>query len=390
MRRPLQALLILCVGLACVVPTAAGRSPQAGVSVVGGSPAKISDHPWQAALIFSKDKYPVFGQSDLDRQFCAAVLIHPRILATAAHCLYRRDLDDALTSDFDPDDIQVLLGKTDLTKPGGDLHDVAALRIIPTFDPARETNDVALIALTTSAEQTPIRIAGPRERGVWAARRNTVVVGWGRTSEGGEPSPVLREILIPVLADDRCDAIGGFYERFDRRSMLCGGNLEGGEDACNGDSGGAMTSPIRGGAWRLSGLVSTGDGCARPNAPGIYSRVAGNTLATWIRQNVAAMQDDLGIPRRTVFGSGAKAAGCAGRSVTIHSTRLRIVGTPGDDVIAAYGGRQTILGRGGADRLCGGAGDDLLIGGAGIDRLHGQRGDDICRFTPGPDIRRSC
>src|SRR3712207_7682068 len=101
------------------------------------------------------------------------------------------------------------------------------------------------------------------------------------------------------------------------------------------------------------------------------------------------MQAALGAPRRTVFGSGAKAAGCAGRSVTIHSTASRIVGTSGSDVIAAYGGRQTILGKGGADRLCGGAGDDVLIGGAGIDRLVGQGGGDTRRLPPRAGNRRS-
>ena len=391
MRLRLIALPILSGLLVSLVLTAvAGGAPSAGVSVVGGTPTKISKHPWQAAVIRSKAKYLGFGENDLDRQFCAAVLIDPRILVTAAHCLYHQDLDDAFLTDIDPEDIQILMGKTDLARPGGDVYDVAAIRIIPTWDPATETNDVALIGLARRASQVPILIAGAKERGVWAPRRNTTVVGWGRTSEGGEPSSTLREILVPILADDRCDALGGFYDRFDRRSMLCGGNLEGGEDACNGDSGGAMTSPIRGGGWRLSGIVSTGEGCARPNAPGIYSRIAGNTLGIWIRQNAAAMQTELGTPRRPVFGSGAKAAGCAGRSVTIHSTARRIVGTPEPDVIAAYGGDQTILGRGGADRLCGGAGDDVLIGGGGIDRLLGQHGDDRCVAAPGPDIRRSC
>ena len=368
---------------------AAGGAPSAGISIVGGTPAKISKYPWQAALARSSVKYGVLGNT-YDRQFCAAVLIHPRIAITAAHCIYKTDLDDAFLSDSDPDDIEVVLGKTDLDGGGGDVHPVAAIRVNPAYDPALETNDVALIGLTTRARQEPILIAGAGERSVWAPRRNATTIGWGRTTEDGEGSQTLFEVLVPIIADDTCDAIGGFYDRFDRASMVCAGYPEGGKDSCNGDSGGSLMAPITDGDWRLAGVVSTGDGCARPNAPGIYSRIADTTLATWIRNNVAGMQTDLGIPRRTVFGSGAKPAVCAGRSVTIHSPAPRIVGTPGPDVISAYGGRQTILGRGGADRLCGGAGDDLLIGGAGIDRLHGQRGDDTCRFKPGPDIRRSC
>ncbi len=62
-----------------------------------------------------------------------------------------------------------------------------------------------------------------------------------------------------------------------------------------------------------------------------------------------------------------------------------IVGTPGDDVIAARGGDDTILGRGGNDRLCGGAGDDVLRGGPGGDRLLGGAGNDVVAGGRGRD-----
>ena len=80
-----------------------------------------------------------------------------------------------------------------------------------------------------------------------------------------------------------------------------------------------------------------------------------------------------------------------------------IVGTPGNDVIAAYstddsfegyagddtlsglGGDDTINGGGGQDTLLGGDGNDTLTGGSGDDGLHGNSGDDLVDGEAGVD-----
>lgn len=64
------------------------------------------------------------------------------------------------------------------------------------------------------------------------------------------------------------------------QTMICLGIPGvGGKDACQGDSGGPAV--INGNT--LVGIVSWGFGCARPQYPGVYTRVS--TYRNWIRQN---------------------------------------------------------------------------------------------------------
>lgn len=68
--------------------------------------------------------------------------------------------------------------------------------------------------------------------------------------------------------------------------MLCAGYVgEDPKDACSGDSGGPLHVLLNEdpGQYQIVGIVSWGEGCARPNTPGVYTRV--NQYLSWIKEN---------------------------------------------------------------------------------------------------------
>ena len=106
------------------------------------------------------------------------------------------------------------------------------------------------------------------------------IVGWGVTSEGGEPPDVLQEAQVPMTTDAYC---AGAYDDFDASTMVCAGYPQGGVDTCQGDSGGPMFGRAATGELRVVGATSFGEGCARPGKPGVYARVGDTVLREWIR-----------------------------------------------------------------------------------------------------------
>ena len=82
-------------------------------------------------------------------------------------------------------------------------------------------------------------------------------------------------------------SLGNAYSDFDATTMVCAGYPQGGTDTCQGDSGGPMFRRDASNAWIQVGIVSWGDGCARPNAPGVYTQVS--TFASSIASAAASL-----------------------------------------------------------------------------------------------------
>ena len=112
------------------------------------------------------------------------------------------------------------------------------------------------------------------------------VIGFGATSEGGNGSDKLLKVVVPVVPHQTCTQQ---YDGLKKDIHLCAGFSQGGKDSCQGDSGGPIVE-YRGTIPVQVGVVSFGNGCAQPNASGVYARVSG--AYDWIQQTVCDLTKD--------------------------------------------------------------------------------------------------
>lgn len=242
-------------GLSAGVPTSQDE-------IVGGWDALHNRYPWIASLW---DEIAL----GTDFFFCGGTLIAPRWVLTAAHC-----------------------PTPDYVKVGPDMdtaarRDVLA-RYVPAFDPSTMENDIALLELSSTVSATTVTVnidrGFPSEIPLASASAddaNTIVAGWGNTSEGGGQAPTddLQEVGVPAVTLASCREAYGEAAIHD--SNICAGYPQGGKDSCQGDSGGPLLATLFGDIQ--IGVVSWGYGCARAGLPGVYSRVSDHL--TWIESH---------------------------------------------------------------------------------------------------------
>jgi secreted trypsin-like serine protease len=357
----IRVALLSCLALVllAVVPVADAQAPEP--RVVGGHTASIEQYPWQVAVVASSADFP--GLNAHSRQFCGGTLVTSRIVLTAAHCLHDTDFDcdpdiggiEVCVPDDpggdgtkrpEPDDIDVVLGRTTLSNSsaGVELELAANSESIsisedPDFDPDTFQNDVGYLVLETpatlGASIAPIDIAGNDEAALWDDDGDLQdVSGWGSTEFSGGVD-TLRAASVPIVSDADCGAPGIYGSDFDPATMVCAGFLgAGGVDTCSGDSGGPLQAPLEGGGYRLIGLTSWGFGCAEPDAPGVYTRIA-EAGPGGLRDEVVTRVDQLeatfglddeeivgngGQPRTTPFAPPAPGGGGQGAGATTVST----------------------------------------------------------------------
>ena len=144
--------------------------------------------------------------------------------------------------------------------------------------------DYALIQLSGDSKFRPIDLnrveiaipTGQDQYNVWTS-------GWGTTSEGSYTLPkILNKVEIPLVTTEACNAADVYSGDITDR-MICAGLKDGGKDSCQGDSGGPLFVKQTSGDFTLIGIVSWGEGCARPNKYGVYTKV--NVMTNWIDTN---------------------------------------------------------------------------------------------------------
>jgi hypothetical protein len=280
----LVALVALAVALIAGPPQAeaakrhrAHAAPKrVHASIVGGYIPDPSEWPWVAAILRSEATTP--GLSDYKRQFCGGTLIDPSWVLTAAHCVHRSG------GYISPAEVDVLLGRRNLTGHGGEK--IAVTEILPAaFNPATNRNDLALLRLGTAASESSAELIGADYQ--LADGDLATVMGWGALSEGGRYPKYLHAADVPIRSSAYCGA--AYPGTFDLQTMICAGRPEGGIDTCQGDSGGPLMVRDLTGAWKLVGVTSFGEGCARPERPGVYAWVGSSSLRQWVLRGIGRL-----------------------------------------------------------------------------------------------------
>lgn len=255
-----------------VVAAAGPHSP----TVIGGQEATPGAWPWMVALVHATNPDSARGQ------FCGGSLIAPEWVLTAAHCTY-----DLNGHPRNPAQIDVVIGRHDLTTTeGARLHVLQIIRH-PGFGNQNYDNDVALIQLTEGVSQKPIGLATLANTALEANDHTAVIIGWGIT-EVGSASDVLRQVEAPLVDIEQCRQSYGIFNGRVTDNMICAGLQSGGKDSCHGDSGGPlMVFDGQHTQWKQIGIVSWGEGCAQPNYYGVYTRLS--HYADWITSQIPAL-----------------------------------------------------------------------------------------------------
>ena len=255
-----------------VVQSTLETKKEGGTLIVGGTAAGPNDNPFQVGLLVK-----AVGDN-FNAQFCGGSLIAPDVVVTAAHCNYYRETKNGPKLLRKPSEVQVLTGTRNLTQ-GGVRRDVTAIWQHPNYKTNGNNYDVAVWKLSTQVQGIPFAQLATTDGTVGS---ELLVTGWGATGEGKGSSPVLLKVSVPVVSHATCEA--AYAPGSITPQMLCAGFGPGGKDSCQGDSGGPATRSRDN--MTLTGIVSYGWGCARPEIYGVYTRVSDPEIRDFIRQHL--------------------------------------------------------------------------------------------------------
>ncbi|WCB92559.1 hypothetical protein DSM104299_01255 [Baekduia alba] len=325
MRRVLASVVPLLAAVLAIAPSAGAMTTTP--RVVGGHNATSTDAPWQALVL-------------PNGYLCGGAILDSTHVVTAAHCIYDEDHYTPIA----PNTVTVRAGSTN--RNVGPDRAVSAIAIDPDYSPETQTNDAAILTLSTALalNGTTLTAIGLTDVG-WRPVDGVTSLrlsGWGLTTARSPYAPVPDNPTIPttlqvapdVHATSACSTTPE-YQPFDDAALLCAG--EAGLDACQGDSGGPLAVDD-GGAWKLAGIVTGGAGCAWAGYPGYYARVASPSLHGFLVNRGAGYS--LSAP---AFTSAPAVTGTAkpGQTVTCdpgtytnaytYAVQWRVDGAPVDD-----------------------------------------------------------
>ena len=224
--------------------------------IVGGNQAQRGAYPYYTQWIGG----------------CGASLIHEDIILSAAHC------DQIFET-------SVIVGayKYEIVGNGALARTIVKRAVHPKYSSYTRANDYLVLKLNS-----PVTTIKPvilnRINAVPVSGKDLVVIGLGDLAENGPLPQFLNEVTVQAVNQTTCNQ--EYNGQILEASMMCAAVKGGGKDSCQGDSGGPLVQIINGEHIQV-GIVSWGEGCARPSKSGVYSRVSGEIV--WIEQQICAL-----------------------------------------------------------------------------------------------------
>jgi trypsin len=259
----------------------AGGGEDAEERIIGGTDVPDGKYRFMAALLDKR-----FGGSAWNQQFCGGSLIDMNTVLTAAHCV-----DGNVATN-----LQVTVGRTVLDSTQGQVRDVTAINIHPSWNSSTFANDVAVLQLSSPVTGIkPLKLPSTSQNSFEKPGRSLTVAGWGNTTAqpASGPSPGssfpqrMREAEVPVVSDSTA---AGKYSNYVSPLMVAAGKT--GKDTCQGDSGGPMFEKVKTSTgatvYYQVGITSFGVGCGAPGWPGVYAEVNNSNLRNFITSTAAS------------------------------------------------------------------------------------------------------
>ncbi|XP_032401641.1 transmembrane protease serine 5 [Xiphophorus hellerii] len=243
------------IALQCFECGARAKLPR----IIGGVEAPLGRWPWQVSLYYS------------NRHTCGGSIITSQWIVTAAHCVHNYRLPQV--SSWVVYAGIVTRSSAKIAQHAG--YVVEKIIYNENYNHRSHDSDIALMKLQRplNFSDTIRPICLPPYDYDLPGGKQCWISGWGYTRPDGVHSPdTLKEAPVPIISTKKCNSSCMYNGEITPR-MLCAGYTEGKVDACQGDSGGPLVCQDEN-LWRLAGVVSWGTGCAEPNHPGVYSKVA--------------------------------------------------------------------------------------------------------------------
>ena len=304
----MAALLSVSALSACTTETVIGNEETRGI--VGGRDANSLYFKGMATLFVNRGSE--------NHHVCGATLISDRWAITAAHCVDSSQIIDGkavyfqetAAGDFEQfGALRLAAGSPDLSNLYTPLSvHIERIEMHPDYQPgfAERGADIALVKIDGRYAGETTRLAHAENAG-WDAEQASLVMmaGYGQLMERGalasallgsgetmfSPSMTLQSGYLPLVDADDCQRqlrravrqweIDWLPEdlSIDAETQICAGR--GVVDSCQGDSGGPLVGLFSTSLAPMQvGIVSWGIGCARPNMPGVYTRIS--AYADWI------------------------------------------------------------------------------------------------------------